>query len=67
MQTFERHSSFWNLNSIIHYYFDTKMSVQNLNAIICTDAFVTEIFPPNEFSFIQTLPLLLLDGGTVQL
>lgn len=51
----------------MHYYFDTKTSVQNINAIICTDAFVTEIFLTNESCFIQALPLLLLDGGTVQI
>lgn len=51
----------------MHYYFDTETSVQNINAIIYTDAFVTEIFLPNESSFIQALPLLLLDGSTVQI
>jgi len=51
----------------MHYYFDTKTSVQMINAIICTGAFVTEIRLPNESSFIQNLPLLLLDGCTLQI
>lgn len=51
----------------MHYYFDPKTSVQNINAVICTDAFVTEVFLPNESSFTEALPLLLLGGGTVQI